>query len=36
MWVSYKLLFEKGGFAYVAFGNEIMSDKNFVVEFDEK
>jgi hypothetical protein len=34
MWVSYKLLFEKGGFAYVAFGNEIMSNKKFIVEFD--
>lgn len=34
MWVSYKLLFDKGGFAYIAFGNEVTSDKKFVIKFD--
>jgi|JI10StandDraft_1071094.scaffolds.fasta_scaffold63427_1 hypothetical protein len=31
MWISWKLLFEKGGFAYLAFGVNVKSDKKFVV-----
>lgn len=31
MWISWKLLFQQGGFAYIAFGNSSDSDKKFVV-----
>lgn len=34
MWISWKLLFQQGGYAYVALGNSSESKKNFVVQFD--
>lgn len=34
MWISFKLLFEKGGFAYLAFGVDPKSDKKFMVTID--
>lgn len=34
MWISWKLFFTKGGYAYIAFGVDSSSDKKFVIEFD--
>jgi len=34
MWVSSKLLFQQGGYAYIAFGNDIKSNKKFIIDFD--
>ena len=36
MWISWKLFFTKGGYAYIAFGVDASSDKKFIVGFDEK
>jgi hypothetical protein len=36
MWVASKLLYEKGGYAYIAFGVNILSKKKFKVHFEEK
>lgn len=33
MWVTWKQFYQKGGLAFVAFGNDIISDKKFVVNF---
>lgn len=35
MWVSSKLLFQQGGYAYIAFGNDSSSNKKFIVDIDE-
>jgi len=35
MWISWKLLFQQGGYAYIALGNSEKSDKKFIVSFDE-
>jgi hypothetical protein len=34
MWIAWKLLFQQGGFAYIAFGNSKESNKKFVITFD--
>lgn len=34
MWISWKLFYEKGGFAYLAFGVNSVSRKKFIVKFD--
>ena len=34
MWISWKLFYEKGGFAYIAFGVDSTSNKKFVINFD--
>lgn len=34
MWISWKLVFQQGGYAYIAFGNEAQSDKKFVITID--
>lgn len=36
MTISYRMLFDEGGFSYVYFSNDKTSDKNFVIEYDEK
>lgn len=36
MWISWKLLFSKGGYAFVAFGVESSCEKKFIINFDEK
>lgn len=36
MWISYKLLYKQGGYAYVAMGNSNISNKKFIITFDEK
>ena len=36
MWISWNLFFEKGGFAYIAFGVDSSSSKKFKISFDEK
>ena len=36
MWVSWKLLYEKGGYAFIAFGVEPVSLKKFKVVIDER
>lgn len=35
MWISYKLLYKQGGYAYIAMGNDLSSNKKFIVTFDE-
>jgi hypothetical protein len=35
MWISYKLLYKQGGYAYIAMGNDPSSNKKFIVTFDE-
>lgn len=35
MWISWKLLFEKGGYAYLAFGVDPRSEKKFIITVDE-
>lgn len=32
MWISWKLFFDKGGYAYLAFGVDPRSDKKFVAK----
>ena len=34
MWISWKLMFQQGGFAFVGFGNEKQSNRKFVITFD--
>lgn len=34
MWISWKLLFQQGGYAYIALGNSPSSKKKFIVTFD--
>ena len=36
MWISWKLFFEKGGYAYLAFGVEPGHNRKFVIGFEEK
>jgi hypothetical protein len=36
MWLSWKLLFKEGGYAYIAFGNEKGSKQKFVITFNER
>jgi hypothetical protein len=33
MWISWKLLFKEGGFAFIAFGNSYDSNKKFKINF---
>jgi len=35
MWISWKLCFQQGGFAYLAFSNQKDNDHAFVVNFNE-
>jgi hypothetical protein len=34
MWIAWKLLYQQGGYAYLAFGNHPDSNKKFVITFD--
>ncbi len=34
MWIAWKLLYQQGGYAYLAFGNHEDSNKKFVISFD--
>ena len=34
MWIAWKLLYQQGGYAYIAFGNSAESNKKFVITFD--
>lgn len=36
MWLSSKLFFHQGGYAYIAFGNEHNSNKKFVIDLSEE
>ena len=36
MWLSSKLFFHQGGYAYIAFGNEPGSNKKFVIDLSEE
>ena len=36
MWISWKLLYQQGGYAYVALGNDHQSNKKFVINFNER
>ena len=36
MWLSWKLFYEKGGYAFIAFGVDVASNKKFKIEFNEK
>ena len=36
MWISYKLFYKQGGYAYIGIGNSEISNKKFIVTFDEK
>lgn len=36
MWMSWKQFYSKGGLAFVAFGVDIVSDKKFIITFNEK
>lgn len=36
MWLSSKLLFQQGGYAYIAFGNEAGSNKKFIIDLEEE
>jgi hypothetical protein len=35
MWISWKLLLQQGGYAYVAMGVDPNSNKKFVIDFSE-
>lgn len=35
MWVSWKLLLQQGGYAYIAMGVDPLSNKKFVIDFNE-
>lgn len=35
VWISWQLLFQKGGFAYLAVGNDRESNKNVVINYSE-
>lgn len=34
MWISYRLFYKQGGFAFIAAGNHENSNKKFVITFD--
>jgi hypothetical protein len=34
MWISWKLLLQQGGYAYVAMGVDSSSNKKFVIDFN--
>ena len=36
MWISWKLLLQQGGYAYVAMGVDSQSNKKFVIDFSEE
>ena len=36
MWIAWKLLYQQGGYAYIAFGNSSESQKKFFITFDEE
>lgn len=36
MTISYRLLFQQGGFGYIVFHNESTSDKAFIVNYEEE
>lgn len=36
MWISWKLFYEKGGYAFMAFGVDVAAHKKFKIEFYEK
>jgi hypothetical protein len=36
MWISYRLFYKQGGFAFIAVGNKLESNKKFLITFDEK
>ena len=36
MWISWKLLLQQGGYAYVAMGVDENSNKKFVIDFSEE
>ena len=36
MWISYRLFYKQGGFAFIAIGNSQESTKKFLITFDEK
>ena len=36
MWISWKLLLQQGGYAYVAMGVDPQSNKKFVIDFTEE
>ena len=36
MWISWKLLLQQGGYAYVAMGVDEQSNKKFVIDFSEE
>lgn len=36
MWISWKLLLQQGGYAYVAMGVDPNSNKKFVIDFSEE
>lgn len=36
MWISWKLLLQQGGYAYVAMGVDPLSNKKFVIDFNEE
>jgi hypothetical protein len=36
MWISYRLFYKQGGFAFIAVGNKPQSNKKFLITFDEK
>lgn len=35
MWISYKLFYKQGGYAYIAIGNSLQSNKKFIITFDK-
>jgi hypothetical protein len=36
MWISWKLMFKEGGFAFIVFGNQKGNNKKFHVKFTSK
>jgi hypothetical protein len=36
MWISWKLLFKEGGYAYIAFGVEKTASSKFHISFNER
>jgi hypothetical protein len=36
MWIYRKLMYNEGGFGFLAFSNDAQSKKKFVVSFDER
>lgn len=35
MWISWKMMFQQGGFAFIGFGNNETSNRKFIINFDE-